>query len=130
MTSKMDLSVFQAMHNSPRMLGNTPITFPTSGGVYMRKSEAVPQGYQVFAKANGNPAVDDANGNLIAIDWLVSPRADLVGRYNTIVLNPLDYEAVKKSMMEAPKKDDARREYGRKHALDLIGFDPSKAFKH
>lgn len=101
------------------MLGSDPITF--DGTIYLRQSLSVPQGVQAFWSSKDG-------GQAIAVDYVTIARGDLVGKFDTIVLNPLDYEAVKKSMMDTPRKDKLRRDKVR-GLRDLKGFDPTTKFK-
>lgn len=106
------------------MLGHAPWS-ANGEAPYIRRSMAVKQGLQVFWSSTGGPKND---GEIVAIDYLTIAHPELAGRFDTIVLNPLDYEAVKKSEMETPHKDSLRRDK-RRGSGDLRGFDPVTRFR-
>ena len=103
------------------MLGSDPWTM--DGKTYIRRSLAVERGMQVFWTSK------DGGYGLLA-DYIGNPHPELVALgMDTIVLHPLDYEAVKKSMQEQPKRDRARDMLKRSLSKALQGFDPVKHFR-
>lgn len=102
------------------MLGFEP--WSVDGKTFIRKSLAVPQGMQSFWTSRDG-------GMCLAVDHIGNPRPELIEQgCDTLVLNPMDYEAVKKSMMETPRRDRAR-EFRRRGYGDLRNFDAEKHFE-
>ena len=106
------------------MLGVEPWRDPTSG-MTIRKSNAVERGYQIFWSSRGEGM--GCWAGLITQKCPAAIREKM--RPDTIVLNPLDYEAVKKSVMETPRRDRAREQKRFRGSGDLRGFDASKHFR-
>lgn len=102
-------------------LGYAPRTFR---GLTFRKSDApdMKQGMQVFWSSQHG-------GHAVAMDYLTVARHDLRGKFDYIVLHPLDYEALLKSELDAPARNRRRELFRRDRMKELQGFDPLKHFK-
>jgi hypothetical protein len=104
-------------------LGKEPF-YDEKSGMTIRKCNEMPRGVQAFwTSKNG--------GYGVWAGWITEPiptELRMEHKPDTIVLNPLDYEAVKKSVMETPKRDRAREMRKRGYG-DLIGFDPAKRIR-
>lgn len=102
------------------MLGTDP--WSADGKTYIRKSLAVPQGMQAFWTSRDG-------GMALGVDHISNLHPELIEQgCDTIVLNPMDYEAVKKSMQEAPARE-RRRDMRKRSFRELQGFDPNKIMR-
>jgi hypothetical protein len=90
-----------------KAVGHSPIVF---GGITMRKSDEMPIGIQSLWR----------EGQCLGVCRIGDTIPDAVA--DTVTLNPLDYEAVKKSMMEAPRRDRAREWAGRRRPFRNFDF--------
>lgn len=88
--------------------------FSMDGQLFIRKSDEVPRGLQAFYSSREK--------RIFHVDHISTPHPELAGICDTFVLNPLDYEVTKKSMMEAPALDRAR-DMRKRSFKELQGFD-------
>lgn len=97
------------------MLGTNPRTFD-NGRTFIRKSLAVARGLQAFWTSRDG-------GMGLGVDHIGNLHPELIPLgCDTIVLNPVDYEAVMKSMQETPARDRARAMRARS-GKELASFD-------
>lgn len=101
------------------MLGDAPFKY---GNMTIRKSLSVERGMQAFWTSKDG-------GYGLKVDWIGNAHPELVGLCDVLVLNPLDYEAVKKSVQETPARDRARQSKARSVANALNGFNPLKHYR-
>lgn len=84
------------MSSVKRAIGIDPYT--TESGIVIRRSVAIDRGLQTFWK----------DGMPIGVGHFGQAYPEFAGKFDTIVLNDLEYEAVKKSEMERAAREHAR----------------------